>query len=1212
MSCSILRNVLRVACRLCCLTVVILLASMPVSASEGPTDVGWSGLPLQPWKSPVASDAVIVNGGTEIRWQPLPFAFAPGDSPRFIDFAAGADDNDGRTRDTPWKHHPWDANARAHAAAAKGSHTYVFKGGVTYRGALVGRESGTAAAPIRLTCDPAWGDGPAILAGSVGLTDGWTRIDPTAAAEAGVPAAARENVWTMHLPGEFVPRAMWRVDVDGDRTRLPLARWPNWRIEHPYDHFTQWHRVESIGKGFPDQPIFAPKVLNDPNPNAFSGATIWVDHTNTSNEFSIMGPFPSAAKGYDPTTGRLLVTCTHPRRHPQPNAPFFLENLPRFLDERDEWYFDAASRKLYLVVSAEQDPNRHRFEAARHLTTVELVDAKHIEIAGLAFSGGNCPDLALAPEHDDYNREQYTSKSASILLTGDCRFIDIAHITIHHSAGTGIANRITQASDIVSDIRIRDSRFEHIDNDGIRLVRGLQWRRTQTHPKARLTRIEILRNKMFDIGLRCSEPQGGKGIDLVGPEILDVAGNVIERTAAQAINIHGGRPAGGWMREAADTPLVRIQVRHNQVKDTLLHKTDFGGIEFWAQGPAYVYNNISINPVGFVAHRDVYHKNAAFYFDHGIKAYLFNNIGWSEPNEHAHLGVIGGDFFKEVRNRWNMAFHNTATDMRVFQSHEGAHGDQQYYLGNLAIDIRSHVFSFWRLGEAESIGFANNLVSGSPRNVYDRWRGDTFRTLDEMQRHVGSSGNMVAHQVGWATDEAPVVDAQDRDFRPTDSSAVIDRGVRVFVPWSLYATVGEWDFRLQPKQPGVVLSSDLYPQTHHNDWMLYQIGSDIPGNELTGNEFTADDYICGVLEDWNQGAIRFSGTNALRIPHARLAQDVQISTGPDKGNVIQGSERRTVDMGTNNFLLEAVFQANPGADGGIIAGKMDADAGYALELDTDGYVVVRIRTGGQDARIRSRAVVSDGCWHHVLAEVDRAKHTVAIYVDGLEATAASSDLFPAAEFSLTNGADFLVGNKFRGALDFLRVCRGTLADAETTIEELMTWQFKGPHFHDFTGRAPTGASRDIGALEHPTIAGRQDIRHAPSATETKPVAEAENSNGGDNRVVHSYEWGSLSVPRSARRGDLIDVHISFATETIDRPQTLQVDLHGYAGAEKLSTIARAAPHAVVPGATTPYVSGVKVPQREDLTAIEVVFYVSPDGTYGAKIIGDIIRIELIR
>jgi hypothetical protein len=52
----------------------------------------------------------------------------------------------------------------------------------------------------------------------------------------------------------------------------------------------------------------------------------------------------------------------------------------------------------------------------------------------------------------------------------------------------------------------------------------------------------------------------------------------------------------------------------------------------------------------------------------------------------------------------------------------------------------------------------------------------------------------------------------------------------------------------------------------------------------------------------------------------------------------------------------------------------------------------------------------------------------------------------------------------RGAIDFLRVCRSTLADSRTSIEELYAWQTAGPISRDFRGRLPKGR-RDAGAME---------------------------------------------------------------------------------------------------------------------------------------------------
>ena len=102
----------------------------------------------------------------DIQWAPQPFKFVKGSSARYIDFDAGSDDNDGLSRKKAWKHHPWDPEAAGKAKECGGIQTYVFKGGVYYRGRLVPKDSGTDAEKIILTCDPEWGKGPSSPDGS--------------------------------------------------------------------------------------------------------------------------------------------------------------------------------------------------------------------------------------------------------------------------------------------------------------------------------------------------------------------------------------------------------------------------------------------------------------------------------------------------------------------------------------------------------------------------------------------------------------------------------------------------------------------------------------------------------------------------------------------------------------------------------------------------------------------------------------------------------------------------------------------------------------------------------------------------------------------------------------------------------------------------------------------------------------------------------------
>jgi hypothetical protein len=169
-----------------------------------------------------------------------------------------------------------------------------------------------------------------------------------------------------------------------------------------------------------------------------------------------------------------------------------------------------------------------------------------------------------------------------------------------------------------------------------------------------------------------------------------------------------------------------------------------------------------------------------------------------------------------------------------------------------------------------------------------------------------------------------------------------------------------------------------------------------------------------------------------------------------------------------NLLVEAYFKATRGHRGGVLIEKLQG-AGYGLGVDATGRVRFAVQGPGGSAAAESRARVNDGKWHHVIAELDRAIPQIAIYLDGRkEAVVRGLD----ASVSLANDGDLHVagtpaGRWFDGTLDFLRVAQGTLADAQTTIEELYAWEFDGPFLRDFAGVKPTSAQRTAGALQGP-------------------------------------------------------------------------------------------------------------------------------------------------
>ena len=259
-------------------TIMILLLSLPAVAAQ----FSWQ-----------QSHTKITPTG-DFEWAPEPFKFETGGSIKYIDFENGSDDNHG-TKEKPFKHHPWDSAATANAEKCSGVNTYVFKKGVIYRGTLAADESGSPGNPIRLTCDPAWGQGQAAIYGSVKITSGWEKCDTATAPK----AIQSENIWYKDIGGSYHPRCLWEIR-DGKILRLNLARTPNWTVSNPDDVKGEWWSWTD-GKKV-DNRIQASdsKNLTNPDSDYYEGAILWTEWVG------VMGtPYPTQVEKYDPQTNSL-------------------------------------------------------------------------------------------------------------------------------------------------------------------------------------------------------------------------------------------------------------------------------------------------------------------------------------------------------------------------------------------------------------------------------------------------------------------------------------------------------------------------------------------------------------------------------------------------------------------------------------------------------------------------------------------------------------------------------------------------------------------------------------------------------------------------------------------------------------------------------------------------------------------------------------------
>ena len=1059
-----------------------LVTCLPAQQASAPAG-GYS------WQAPHAK--VLPQG--DLEWAPQPFVFEKGSSLRYIDFEAGDDGSAGDSKDKPWKHHPWDPAAGGRARECVGVHTYVFKRGSVYRGALVARESGKPGDPIRLTSDPSWGQGEAVICGSVKV-GAWKK----GAGRPDIPEPAK--VWYADL--DFAPRCVWRVEKDGSVVRIPLARTPNWKVSDLDDVKSEWWHWDCKGvKPFDNFTETGGRKLNlgvdtahlTGTADYYRDAILWTEHgwvsgapyqvrveaVDTEKRGLGFGGRWGAAGGY-----KIVKFCR-----------YFLEDKPQYLDDPEgEFWFDKKGQggRLYLRLPDGVDPASTAIEAARHLNLIDSDGLSHVHVTGLTFRFTNVYwKLDGVPYNDGKALD-----TACIRLYGPGKDIRVANCRFEH-VNTAVRMRAIGKGSAIDQVVLSDNEVRFADRGGFHLADASNW--GEALPELGfLYDVKVLRNKLCFIGLRPSRFDLGVAIGIAFARTSEVAGNMLERCYSQGIDVQGAKRD----RAQTDCPLSRILIHHNKVTDSLLSNDDYGGVETWQGGPAYVYDNISGNPGGYRnfglldASKPAWARfGHAYYLDGAFKNYHFNNIAWGKSKD--PLSRLGNSSaFQEIISYQNTFFNNTIYNFVKGTRRQAPQAGRDKFLGNVWQGVGEWVF--WHSQPAKTPEEGNAADAGPQRTQYaletNAYCRNVFydiprpfgvlepsgRWLDSLDAFgkVLEDRKAMAAGVGEVAAAAPLRDPAKLDFRLAPSSPGIDKGVKVFVPWALYAEVAEWNFYRSGGDPTQVLDEHWTITPYHVDRAEYHLRPTYP---LKAMNVKAEDYVQGALEDWTAGALKLNGMNQYAVvPGAKLAEPFQYELRSTKDGkelketrAIAGPDLKNPQVHKSNFLVEIYFRTEPGHSGGVLVEKMGG-AGYSLTVSPTGGVAFSAKGEGGAGSVSGNAKINDGRWHHVVAEADRAAATLTVYIDGRKDVSGAG---VGATVTLANDADLYVGGTpkgrcLAGTLDFLRLALGTLADAGTTIEELYAWEFDGPATRDFCGKSPVGP-RDAGAIEYvPQGAGR--------------------------------------------------------------------------------------------------------------------------------------------
>jgi hypothetical protein len=988
-----------------------------------------------------------------LAWKPRAFKLEKGASVRYIDFDQGKDDGDGGQA-APWKHHPWDAAATGQAKACSGVQTYVFKRGVIYRGRLLARESGKPGDPIRLTSDPAWGKGEAVLSGAETVS-GWKQ----GADHKDIPDAAK--VWWADVP--FPAKNLWEAGKDGIQ-RIVLARTPNWKESDPNDPRSEWWSLEQpewwTGKwkinfnGHRAHMGIDTKHLDKPA-SYYVGAIV-------RPEFAVvMGtPFPTRVEGFDAAKKGIIFQgiWTGDSEQEWTGNRYYLEDKPQYLDAPGEFWAESRgnSTRLYVRLTGDRDPNTTLVEAGRQISIIESADLSEVSISGLTFRYTNT--------HADLSQPGWGHPdvaNAAIRVRGSCVGLTIVNCRFDHIAGKGLLLDAQKPEHRFDRLTFNDNDLEAIDHGALAVECGARGD------------VEILRNRMHDIGARPHRQDWGHALVINCPQFMHIAGNLLSRCYGAGIFVFGGKGGG----DTRDVAVSRSLIHGNRVVDSLLAANDWGGIETWQCGPHYVYNNISGNAVGYWNCTWKPEKKGSaclgfnYYFDGSFRNAVFNNVAWGGTADRSSKFFAQAAYYEAVPTIENTFFNNTAAHF-VIASNWSPSGGRHLFLGNLLINIQGPVFQWGQLKEDkgpappayphESTAIARNVLAncgeaGKAFGVFEA-TGKGYRDLTSMQAAF-QSHQPLAGDIGTAIARSPVVDADlKRDFHPAPGSPASETGVKVFVPWTIGRTVGEWHFRRNRRDPAVILDDHWYPAPYLvNRDTYYQT----PVWPLTGVGITEKDYVPGPLEDWTEGALKLDGKDQYAtIAHQVLNKPYEYVHNKKKITA-QGKDLANPDIDRQNLLIEAYLQPQSGPAAGTIVGKL-ADSGYQLTLNHVGGLTLTLVAAGQKAEVASGARIADGKWHHIVAEADRGAGKAVIYIDGVKTVEGKLSL--PADASLSNSADLIVGKGFAGCFEYLRIARATLADSRTSIEELYDWEFDGPFLRDFTGRTPSGKGRDAGAF----------------------------------------------------------------------------------------------------------------------------------------------------
>ena len=409
----------------------------------------------------------------------------------------GSDSNNGTSSSTPWK-----SIDKLNATSFGPGDNVLFKSGENFHGSIQIKQSGAANAPITVS---SYGDGAKpVITGFITLSD-WRDIG--------------NGIWEVNVPG--VATVINMVTINSKL--YAMGRTPN---------------ANSPNKGYATfQSHSGNNTIYDPNLSDrinWTGAEAVVRKTNFLWDRGII---------QSQSNGNIVYVSADQIHSFYDGSGYFIQNDPRTLDEKGEWYFNPRSKTLQMFFG-NTGPQNVVVQVSNVENLIALTGNNYVTFNNIALSGANGTSVLIDKSSN------ITFSNSSISFSGKC--------------GIYIKDRS-------ANLRITNNTIDQTQDTGI--------------DGFNCPDVYIAHNKVTNTGLFAGMGNQYVGIFMTGENAI-VESNSIENTGYNGLQLYGNNALA----------------KNNFINNFTLVLDDGGGI--FESGPQYtgrkIIGNIVMNGHGAV------------------------------------------------------------------------------------------------------------------------------------------------------------------------------------------------------------------------------------------------------------------------------------------------------------------------------------------------------------------------------------------------------------------------------------------------------------------------------------------------------------------------------------------------------------------------------------------------------------------------------------